>query len=162
MSVSICDCIYQWLNTQQIEKLQLMENYCFCSTLFRVFVLCSLTLSAKLVSLFVLCNICTETFFFFIFVGPRSILWCHWCPCFGFHVTLPMGFRARVSLRVMSDATSAFSTNRGVHCASMYTAGLPSRHPSCKQRIANFGAFPSTGNPWISLEQNIRPLPIMV
>ena len=31
-----------------------------------------------------------------------------------------------VNLRVTSGATPAFSTNRGVHCISMYTAGPPS------------------------------------
>ena len=64
------------------------------------------------------------------------------CPCFGLCVTLPMGFKARVvlltytltslhavNLRVMSGATTVFSTNRGVHCISVYTAGPPSRHP---------------------------------
>ena len=31
-----------------------------------------------------------------------------------------------VNLRVMFGATPAFSTNRGVHCISVYTAGPPS------------------------------------
>ena len=60
-----------------------------------------------------------------------------------------MGFKARVvlssalllaciwwTLRVTSGATPAFSTNRGVHCISMFTADSPSGHPSCKQRRA--------------------------
>ena len=74
-------------------------------------------------------------------------------PFFGLRVTLSMGFKARV---VLSPAhllacmwwtqgsclvlTPAFSTNRGVHCISKYTAGPPSGHPSCKQwRAGNSG-----------------------
>ena len=73
-------------------------------------------------------------------------------PYFVLRVTLPMGFKARVvlspahstclcavNLRVMSGATPAFSTNRGVHCIRVYTAGPPSRHPSCKQQMAGNG-----------------------
>ena len=37
--------------------------------------------------------------------------------------------------------TSAFSTNRVVHCVSMYTAGFPSGHPSCKQWRAGNGGL---------------------
>ena len=44
-----------------------------------------------------------------------------------------------VNLRVMSGATPAFSTKRGVHCIRVYTAGPPSRHPSCKQQMAGNG-----------------------
>ena len=54
------------------------------------------------------------------------------CPYFGLHVTLPLGYKARVvlsttltcmctvNLRVVSGAIPAFSTNRGVHCTSVY------------------------------------------
>ena len=54
-------------------------------------------------------------------------------PIFGLHVTLPMGFKSQggslvctficfhaVNLRVTSDATPAFSKNRGVHCINVY------------------------------------------
>ena len=44
-----------------------------------------------------------------------------------------------VNPRVTSGATPAFSTNSGVHCISVYTAGPPSRHPSCKQQVAGNG-----------------------
>ena len=44
-----------------------------------------------------------------------------------------------VNLRVTSGATAAFSTNRGVHCISMCTAGPPSGHPWCKQWRAGNG-----------------------
>ena len=61
-----------------------------------------------------------------------------------------MSFKARVVLHLhtylLADgkpkgATPAFSTNRGVHCISMYTAGLPSGHPSCKQQRADNGGL---------------------
>ena len=35
----------------------------------------------------------------------------------------------------MSGATPAFSNNRGVHCITMYTAGLPSRHGGAAVRF---------------------------
>ena len=64
-----------------------------------------------------------------------------------------MGFKARmvislgtltclctVNLRVISGATPAFPTNRGVHGISVCRVGLPSRYPSCKQwRAGNSG-----------------------
>ena len=80
------------------------------------------------------------------FVRLRSILWSHWLPLFWTSCDPPHGFQSQggsltctltrlpaVNLRVMSGATPAFSTNRGVHCTSVYTAGMPSRHPSYKQ-----------------------------
>ena len=63
-------------------------------------------------------------------------------------MTVPMGFKAMVVLspasslttclcvvnvRVMSSATPAFSTNMDVHCTTMYSTDLPSKHLSCKQ-----------------------------
>ena len=36
-----------------------------------------------------------------------------------------------VILKVTSGATPAFSTNRGVHCISMYTAWQPVTFPTC-------------------------------
>ena len=90
--------------------------------------------------------------FFLIFVGPRSILWGHCLPLFWTSCDPPHGFQSQggsltctitclcvVNLRVTSGATPAFSTNRGVHCISVYTAGPPSRHPSCKQGMAGNG-----------------------
>ena len=86
------------------------------------------------------------------FVGPliATIL--------DFHVIPPMGFQSQggsltcilnylhmVNLRVTSGATSAFSTNRGVHNISMYTAGSPSRHPSSKQQSASHSGLGSSG-----------------
>ena len=45
-----------------------------------------------------------------------------------------------LNLRVISGATPAFSINRGAHCISVYTAGPPCGHPSCKQwRAGNSG-----------------------
>ena len=46
-----------------------------------------------------------------------------------------------VNLRVTSSATPALSTNRGVHCTRVYTAGLLSGHPSCKQWRAGNGVL---------------------
>ena len=60
------------------------------------------------------------------------------CSCFGLHVSFLMGFKSRVDLacthsclravipKVTSGATSAFSTNKGVHCITVYTAWQPS------------------------------------
>ena len=55
-----------------------------------------------------------------------------------------VGFRARVVFLfalslVLHFTTTAFSTKKGVHCTSMYTADLPSGHPSGKQRKAGNG-----------------------
>ena len=41
-----------------------------------------------------------------------------------------------INLRVTYSATPAFSTNRSVNCMGVYTAGLSSGNPSCKQRRA--------------------------
>ena len=75
---------------------------------------------------------------FLIFVGPISFLCGHWLPLFWTSCDPPIGFQKQdgslacmltclhvLNLRVMSGATPAFFTNRGVHCISMYTAGLP-------------------------------------
>ena len=57
-----------------------------------------------------------------------------------------------VNLRVMSGATLAFSTNRGAHCISMYTADSPSGYPSWSGIIKltalciTFQALPVTGD----------------
>ena len=78
-------------------------------------------------------------FFFFNFLsGPRSILWSHWLLLFWTSCVLPHGFQIQsgylactlsclhaVILKVTSGATPAFSTNRGVHCISMYMAWWP-------------------------------------
>ena len=85
-------------------------------------------------------------FYFKFFVGPRSILGATHCPLFWTLCDPHHGFQGQggflactltclhaVNLRVTSGATSAFSTHRGVHCISMYTTGLPSRLPTCKQ-----------------------------
>ena len=63
--------------------------------------------------------------FFYIFVGPRSILWSHWLPLFWTSCDPPNGFQSQggslariltclhvVNLSVTSGATPAFSTNR--------------------------------------------------
>ena len=77
-------------------------------------------------------------FFKFKFLfGPRSILWSHWLLLFWTSCVLPHGFQIQsgylactlsclraVILKVTTGATPAFSTNRGVHCISMYTAWL--------------------------------------
>ena len=73
---------------------------------------------------------------FLNFVGPGSILWCHWLPLFWTLCDPPHGFQSQggslictltclhvMNLRVTSGATPAFSTNRGVHCVSLCTAG---------------------------------------
>ena len=70
--------------------------------------------------------------------GPRSILWSHWLLQFWTLCVLPHGFQIQsgyltcthsclcaVILKVTTSVTPAFrSTNRGVHCISMYTAWL--------------------------------------
>ena len=76
-------------------------------------------------------------FFFKFFFGPRFILWSHWLLLFWTLRVLPHGFQIQsgyltctlsclhaVILKVTSGATPAFSTNRGVHCISVYTAWL--------------------------------------
>ena len=96
------------------------------------------------------------TFFFFFFnflSGPRSILWSHWLLLFWTSCVLPHGFQIQsgylactlsclhaVILKVTSGATPAFSTNRGVHCISMYTAWQPVMFPTC--HICNRGRLP--------------------
>ena len=73
---------------------------------------------------------------FFLF-GPRSILWSHWLLLFWTSCVLPHGFQIQsgylactlsclcaVILKVTAGVTPAFSTNRGVHCISVYTAWL--------------------------------------
>ena len=85
---------------------------------------------------------------------PRSILWGHWLPLVWPLCNPPHRFQSQsgsltctctcmhmVNLRVMSGATCAFSTNRGVHCISMYIAAPTSRHPSCKQWRAGNGGL---------------------
>ena len=80
-----------------------------------------------------------QIFFFFkkFCFGPRSILWSHWLLLFWTSCVLPHGFQSQsgylartlsclcaVILKVTTGATPAFSTNRGVHCISVYTAWL--------------------------------------
>ena len=73
-------------------------------------------------------------FFFFC-----SSLWSHWLLLFWTSCVLPHRFQSRsgslactlsclrtVIPKVTSGATPAFSTNRGVHCISVYTAWQPS------------------------------------
>ena len=88
---------------------------------------------------------------FLIFVGPRSILWCHWLLLFWTLYDPPHGFQSQggctltclhmVNLRVMSGVTSGFLTNKGVHWISVYTADSPSRHLSCKQQREGIGGL---------------------
>ena len=91
--------------------------------------------------------------------GPKFILWGHWLPLFWTSCDLPYGFQSQsgslactltclcmVNLRAMSGTTSAFSTNRGVHCISVYTADWPSRHPSCKQQRVGSGGLLTLGS----------------
>ena len=76
-------------------------------------------------------------FFFLIFVGPRPSLWSHQLLLFWTSCVLPHGFQSQsrsgslactlyclraVIPKVTSGATPAFSTNRGVHCVSVYVA----------------------------------------
>ena len=42
---------------------------------------------------------------------------------------------------------TCLSINRGVHCISMFTAGLPSGHPSCKQQTAGNSGISNLGSP---------------
>ena len=87
-------------------------------------------------------------FFFFFFLnflsGPRSILWSHWLLLFWTSCVLPHGFQIQsrylactlsclhaVILKVTSGVTPAFSTNRGVHCISVYMAWRPVTFPTC-------------------------------
>ena len=78
------------------------------------------------------------TFFFLNFLfGPGSILWSHWLLLFWTSCVLPHGFQIQsgylactlsclhaVILKVTTGVTPAFSTNRSVHCISVYTAWL--------------------------------------
>ena len=79
---------------------------------------------------------------FNFFVGPRSILWGHWLPLFGTscdganRFSLLHSCLRAMNLSVTSGASPVFSTKRGVHCIRMYTAGSPSRCPSCQYRRA--------------------------
>ena len=97
-------------------------------------------------------------FFFLFFLknflsGPRSILWSHWLLLFWTSCVLPHGFQIQsgylactlsclhaVILKVMSGVTPAFSTNRGVHCISMYTAWQLVTFPTC--HVCNRGRLP--------------------
>ena len=82
-------------------------------------------------------EICSFLFLFFFFkflFGPRSILWSHWLLLFWTSCVLPHGFQIQsgylactlsyLILKVTTGATPTFSTNRGVHCISVYTAWL--------------------------------------
>ena len=92
-------------------------------------------------------------FFKFFLSGPRSFLWSHWLLLFWTSYVLPHGFQIQsgylactlsclhaVILKVMSGVTPAFSTNRGVHCISMYMAWWPVTFPTC--HICNRGRLP--------------------
>ena len=95
-----------------------------------------------------------ETFFFLNFLsGPRSILWSHWLLLFWTSCVLPHGFQIQsgylactlsclhaVILKVTSGATPAFSTNRGVHCISVYMAWQLITFPTC--HVCNRGRLP--------------------
>ena len=74
-------------------------------------------------------------------------------PVLDFRVSFLMGFKSRVDilpalfsclhaviLKVMSGATPAFSTNRGVHCISVYMAWQPVMFPTC--HVCNRGRLP--------------------
>ena len=90
-------------------------------------------------------------FFYLNFLsGPRSILWSHWLLLFWTSCVLPHGFQIQsgylactlsclhaVILKVTSGVTPAFSTNRSVHCISMYMAWRPVTFPTC--HICNRG-----------------------
>ena len=121
--------------------------------------------------------------FFFFFLnflsGPRSILWSHWLLLFWTLCVLPHGFQIQsgylactlsclhaVILKVTSGVTPAFSTNRGVHCISVYTALWLVTFPTC--HVCNRGRLPdsigrpptqcadmlSTWLPWPALPKN--------
>ena len=99
-------------------------------------------------------NITNKGFFFFNFLsGPRSILWSHWLLLFWTSCVLPHGFQSQsgylactfsclhaVILKVTSGVTPGFSTNRGVHCISMYMAWWPVAFPTC--HVCNRGRLP--------------------
>ena len=65
---------------------------------------------------------------FLAFCDPEGHIWCD--TCLFYHGVL----------KVTSGATPAFSTNRGVHCISMYTAWRPVTFPTC--HICNRGRLP--------------------
>ena len=93
-------------------------------------------------------------FFFLNFLsGPRSILWSHWLLLFWTSCALPHGFQIQsgylactlsclraMILKVTTGVTPAFSTNRGVHCISMYRAWRPVAFPTC--HVCNTGRLP--------------------
>ena len=83
------------------------------------------------------CELCKKQFFNKFLFEPRSILWSHWLLLFWTSCVLPHGFQIQsgylacilsclcaVILKVTTGVTPAFSTNRGVHCISVYTVWL--------------------------------------
>ena len=84
---------------------------------------------------------------FFYTLSPRLLLFWTLCgPLHGFQSqdgSLACTLLLHGESKDHNGATSAFSTNRGVHCVSVCTADLPSRRPSCKQRRTGNGKLPT-------------------
>ena len=84
------------------------------------------------------------------FVGPLIV------PILDFVWPSLCVFKPRVVLspaHLLACLWWTFSTNRGVHCISMYTADSPSGHPSCKQWRAGNGGLLT----WAAVRFNLRP-----
>ena len=105
---------------------------------------CSVTLQGEVGAIIFFLNFCwTKIHFVGSLITPISdFAWpSPWASKTGWFSRLHSHLLGTVNVRVISSASPAFSTSRGVHCTSMYTAGLPSRHPSCKQQRAGNGGL---------------------
>ena len=88
-----------------------------------------------------------KSFFFFLifYLDQGPFFGATDCSCYGFQIQ--SGYLActlsclhAVILKVTSGVTPAFSTNRGVHCISVYTAWRPVTFPTC--HVCNRGRLP--------------------
>ena len=69
-------------------------------------------------------------FFFKVFGGHMSFFWGHWYPCFGFLVTSPLGFKARVGsalFAIFAEANVTYIPQDSplvLHFADLLAAGM--------------------------------------
>ena len=94
-----------------------------------------------------------ETFFFKSFWRTHVLFWGHWYPCFGFLVTSPLGFKARVS-----SALFAIFAEANVMYISQ-DSPLVLHLPTCWQPVRSrcaAGHFPTCmcrGGTWLRFER---------
>ena len=98
-------------------------------------------------------NVLIVLIFSFLFCWIKVYLWASDCPVLDFVWHFPWVLKTGWSSslhsyllvhgqpEVMSGATLAFFTNRGVHCEHVHSS-LPSGHPSCQQRRAGWDKNP--------------------